>query len=338
MIRSIQISKLRGIREGKLDDLTPLTVLVGPNSSGKSTVLDAILIGASPTPAEALGRAVEHRSRIINGARWLLWRAGEDGGARIVAKSAAGRSRECSITLGSVARSEAEQTELELKVLAGGYSAKAVLSYAPSTNDYLCRTDFDVNQLKLAGVSAVRFVEPWTIGVVKQLVELYSDAKQLGRIESVNAGVREVLPDVKTIEVLVESGVPLLHLERGNRSLQVGAEGDGVQSVLRLALELASRPGGTILLEEPETHQHPATLVTTAKVIAAAVRSGVQIILATHSLELIDALVAALGEDPTELAKLSVVSLRLDDGRLVSSRLDGEQVARSRENLAMELR
>lgn len=338
MIRSIKISKLRGIREGALDELTPLTVLVGPNSSGKSTVLDAILIGASPTPADALGRAVRHRSKVINGARWLLWRAGEDGPARIQAESSSGRSRVCSVTLGPVARVESEQTELELSVTADNYSAKAVVSYSPATNDYVCRTDLDVNRLRLGGVSGVRFVEPWTIGVVKQLVNLYSDAKQLGRIESVNAGLREVLPDVRAIEVLVESGVPLLHLERSNRSLQVGAEGDGVQSVLRLALELASRPGGTVLLEEPETHQHPATLITTAKVIAAAVRVGVQIVLTTHSLELIDALVAALGEDPAELAKLSVVSLRLDDGRLISSRLNGEQVASSRENLAMELR
>jgi len=338
MIQTIQISKLRGILEGSLEGLTPLTVLVGPNSSGKSTVLDAILIGASPRPADALGRAVRHRAKMVNGARWLLWRAGEDGPARIDARSAAGRSRSCSVALGVVARTESEQTELELTVNADSYSAKAVVAFTPATNDYVCRTDLDVNRLRLVGVSGVRFVEPFTIGVVRQLVDLYSEAKQLGRSESVNAGIREVLPDVKAIEVLVESGVPLVHLERSNRSLQVGAEGDGVQSVLRLALELASRPGGTVLLEEPETHQHPATLVTSAKVIAAAVRVGVQVVLTTHSLELIDALVAALGSDESELAKLSVVSLRLDDGRLVSSRLDGPSVASARDNIAMELR
>ena len=37
MIRSIAISHLRGIQQGQLDGLTPITVLVGPNNAGKST-------------------------------------------------------------------------------------------------------------------------------------------------------------------------------------------------------------------------------------------------------------------------------------------------------------
>ncbi len=48
MIRSVEIKGLRGIQEGKLDDFTPLVILVGTNGSGKSTVLDAMLIGANP--------------------------------------------------------------------------------------------------------------------------------------------------------------------------------------------------------------------------------------------------------------------------------------------------
>ena len=38
MIKSVTIKNLRGIREGELSELTPLVVLVGPNSSGKSTL------------------------------------------------------------------------------------------------------------------------------------------------------------------------------------------------------------------------------------------------------------------------------------------------------------
>ena len=45
MIKSIEIENLRGIQNGKLEDFTPLTILVGPNSSGKSTVLDAMFLG-----------------------------------------------------------------------------------------------------------------------------------------------------------------------------------------------------------------------------------------------------------------------------------------------------
>ena len=41
VIKSIEIENLRGIRQGKLEDLTPLVVLKGPNGCGKSREPDA---------------------------------------------------------------------------------------------------------------------------------------------------------------------------------------------------------------------------------------------------------------------------------------------------------
>jgi hypothetical protein len=76
VIESVEIKNLRGIREGRLNQLTPLTVLVGPNSSGKSTVLDALLIAASLSPGDAVGKAVNRRATRDADARWLLWRQG----------------------------------------------------------------------------------------------------------------------------------------------------------------------------------------------------------------------------------------------------------------------
>ena len=46
MISSIEIKNFRGIQDGKLENLTQLTILVGPNGSGKSAILEALLIGA----------------------------------------------------------------------------------------------------------------------------------------------------------------------------------------------------------------------------------------------------------------------------------------------------
>src|SRR5579862_2418909 len=80
MIRSIEIKGLRGIQEGKHDDLTPLVVLVGTNGSGKSTILDALLIGASPRPGAVVKLFATGRARVEHDPRWFLWRVGHGEG------------------------------------------------------------------------------------------------------------------------------------------------------------------------------------------------------------------------------------------------------------------
>lgn len=49
MIRKIRFYNFRGIRKGKLE-LSPLTILIGANGSGKTTVLEALLLTHGTKP------------------------------------------------------------------------------------------------------------------------------------------------------------------------------------------------------------------------------------------------------------------------------------------------
>ena len=44
MLRSLEIQNFKGIKQGKLEDLAQVNVLVGRNNSGKSTILDALIL------------------------------------------------------------------------------------------------------------------------------------------------------------------------------------------------------------------------------------------------------------------------------------------------------
>jgi hypothetical protein len=153
--------------------------------------------------------------------------------------------------------------------------------------------------------------------------------------------VRELLgaivPGLSDIAILANRrDEPILHLIFADKTVPVELAGDGVRTMLRLSLELASKSGGLVLIEEPEVHQHPKALQQSAKVLLASVRRGLQIVLATHSLEMIDALLLEATQD--DLPLLSTYRLKLDNGVLASSRLDGEQVAFARGQIEDDLR
>src|SRR5207249_855515 len=136
-----------------------------------------------------------------------------------------------------------------------------------------------------------------------------------------------VMPSIRNVEILTENGKPIVYLVFDKYSVPATLCGDGIQSLLRLTLQISSA-AGVMLLEEPEVHQHPGAMYRTARVIVAAVRRNIQVFLTTHSLELIDALVSESSEE--DFAKFSLYRIVLEDGALKSSRLAGPDVAFAR--------
>lgn len=346
VIESVEIKNLRGIREGALTALTPLTVLVGPNSSGKSTILDALLIGAGNSPGEDVGRAVNRRATRDADARWLLWRQGSEG-ATTLDVGADGKSRRHSTLSWSseVPRALAERLRefgrpspfslVEIICEGRGY-ASAQTAFA-ADNSYECRHAPDVLPDELIIEPAVSFLDMRGVGLGTPLTQLYTEVVTQGRREDVRELLSAIVPGLRNLEILVSHRMePVLHLVFADKSVPVALAGDGVRTMLRLSLELASRGRGLVLVEEPEVHQHPKALQQSAKALLAGVRRGLQIVLATHSLELIDALLLEATQD--DLPRLSTYRLKLDEGVLASSRLDGEQMAFNRGQIEEDLR
>ena len=73
MLSSLEIKNFKGIREGKISDLAQVNILVGRNNSGKSTILDALLLmrcAFAPidylddfTPDQLLLRKIDRREK-----------------------------------------------------------------------------------------------------------------------------------------------------------------------------------------------------------------------------------------------------------------------------------
>ena len=331
MIQSIEIKFFRGIREGSLADLTPLVVLVGPNGSGKSTILEAMLVGASPLTGDALVQVMRRHESGGSDPRWLLWKAGDYGPSWIAVQAATGKQRVCNLEL--VRGMPAAHTRISYQVHdAGGNHAQTVDAV---DRRYVSHGSLGFRPFE--DLQEVNLVEGYTTGFQKPLSDVYTIAVRNGKREEITDILAKVAPGMTSVEILTENSVPFVYLVYGkDGAVPASLSGDGIQSLVRLSLELAASGGGAALLEEPEVHQHPAAMRQSARVILAAVRRGIQVVLTTHSLELIDAL---LGEStPEGLERLSTYRLLLQNGGLKSSRIPGPEVAFARGQIEDDLR
>jgi hypothetical protein len=188
-----------------------------------------------------------------------------------------------------------------------------------------------------AAPTDVRLVDLPASASEPKLHDLYSRAKEQARADVAIESLREIIPGFQNIEILTDQGQPVLHVNYDTHTVPAATAGDGVRLLLRTCLELSGRPGGSVLIEEPELHLHPAAIYQTALAIHAAVRRDVQVVLSTHSLELIDALVATAGDD-AQIAKMSLYRLGLDAGVLKSSRTPGPDIAFARTTVEDDLR
>lgn len=340
MIDSITIENLRGINSGHLEGLAPLTVLTGPNGSGKSTVLDALLIASSPAPEDAVGRAVKRHPGTQGGSRWLFGALGLE--ARLAVTTVEGGKWERRLEW--IEHCD-ERFEEELMTRRAMPPFTMILLEEDRYHDDAALTqtgfargnEFVGKRSGGSGRSKVPFVRLVDPGLPMPLHRTFTEIMKAGYRDDVYALLADLVPDFEQLQILVEDGdIPALYISSGGRSVPVSLSGDGIQAFIQVALEVAIAPGGLVLIEEPEVYQHPKAIWQTAKALMANQRRGVQTVLTTHSLELIDALVAEASEE--DLERMALFNLRLDGREMVSSRRAGREMAFARQELEKDLR
>jgi hypothetical protein len=184
---------------------------------------------------------------------------------------------------------------------------------------------------------AVKLVDVEAVRAGGALEDAYSRIEQAGKIGTVVRALGRSMPGLTDLRILkVDTNFILNAFCGGQRPVPAYLAGDGFKRFLELAAAAVDTPDGVVLLEEPETYQHPRYLQEIATLLHLVAKGGTQIILSTHSIELIDLLLHA--PEAEGLPYPAVHRMGLFEGRLRATSIDREKAIIARDELLEDLR
>ena len=348
MISSIRIEAFRGIKEGQLDGLGPINILVGPNNSGKSTCLEAVAVVGAASDAREVAKLLLHRGGPPHDALDHVVSAPARE-AKLVISVREGVSYDCRLLIGG----DRDRGQVER---ATGQGLKDSMKRVQATLIYKDGTEKRVSSLssyvddeaKVAksifenGVGcrlfAVRLVDVQAVRERGTLEDAYTAIERVGRVKSVVQALSKSMKGLVDLRILKSGDDFILHaIFDGQPPVPVYLTGDGSKRLVELASAiLGVDPDGVVLLEEPECFQHPRYLRELAALLIESAKTNRQIILSTHSMELVDLLLESAEAEGLDYP--FVHRLRLVDGKLSGVVLNREQAMSTRKDLLEDLR
>jgi energy-coupling factor transporter ATP-binding protein EcfA2 len=368
VITSLEIVGLRGILSGKLDGLRPMTVLVGPNGCGKSTVLEAAGVACAGGRSARAFAALADREWL--GLPGMAYWCDQGQGGRVVARFdlESGQSVEWrSRTVTSVVKTH-NSFDVEAVRIARGDGATGELaqfSVHATINNILQRGQ--ANPWNLSGFALINDDGSVVFGRDRDEIAPYSflgtfadrTAGAKKRIESPRFSsalrdaltaikltpwyddfiryLRELRPNLDSIESIAvgDRDEPFIFEKNPRKGYPVAYAGDGFRRALMLAATLAQAKQGVAALDEPEAFAHPTMVRAMMHLFERAQNDGTQILISTHSLEFVTTLLEELKGIQDRIA---VVGLSLASGVLSPLVVQGADAYRRIVELRDDLR
>ncbi len=298
-ISSVTLTNFRGIREGKVDGLVDVNIVIGRNNSGKSTVAEGITRAAVPWGSSPVfgQRALQtwlrdrHETAPVDDEVRFGGHRDQEAWVEVSFENAATRP----ISMGMTATPH-NSNHVSGRGNVGG--APDCLSFARNIAVFRPpdASDPTIEEHAWERILNVRYDKR----IVTSLSTIYGTAvDQLA---------------------LQPSGRMRILLPQQGRSLDV--QGDGMRAAVRSLIMLGGLDKTLFIVEEPESHQHHGALQRFAMALCQQAQSQeVQLFVTTHSLECVNAFLLAAKEASSEAA---VFHFEVRDGKLDARRIDAE--------------
>jgi uncharacterized protein len=357
VISSVRIKSFRGVREGLVDRLGPISILVGPNNSGKSTCLEAIAtVGAVGEPGSALKRLLRRGGPVFDALDHIVAEGSKDAELEVVKDNETSLVTKTGIATIrdfdalSVANTEGLIEPTRQINFHGALSHQNIQQHTLKTIVFIDSKEKISTPWIQSGqpfsTFAFAFVDVQAVRPQGALEEAYSSIERAGKVKVVVEAMKRAMSCLNDLRILKTDGEYILHaIFEGQKPVPIYLTGDGSKRLVELAAAiLGVDERGVVLLEEPECFQHPRYLRELVDLLLFSAEQNRQIILSTHSIELVDLLLEA-GEEKKAVEKIDggrpfpiVHRMRLVDGKLGATMLDRAQALASRKDLLEDLR
>ena len=308
MITNITLQNFKCFRELEVNPKL-ITVFIGPNGTGKSSVLQALLLLKQ---SEDLNKGINLQGRLVQFASEDLEFHSHDQPPVVISlsgywSSASSRFEyrwECLLL-----DRNSQLIDQPPSIFVGEDSFLIIMRgmrFVPALRgltqaDYSLLGDFK-GDIRVGGDFATQEQETVAALVYSRLVRINDSMKQ---ITGVGFATHQT-PGPERLISLVGIGP--------SGGVHITSEGFGTNSLLQLLLELErTEYGDTVLIEEPEIHLHPKAQAELASVIATeAKRNNKQVIMTTHSEHLLSRLLTLVAEKRLSPDQLVIYSFEKD--------------------------
>jgi energy-coupling factor transporter ATP-binding protein EcfA2 len=334
VLQKLTLNAYRGISGLALDNLTSVSLVVGANNSGKSSILEAVGLFLRPPDPTQWVNAVRHRDvdmSLVDGL-WSVFPSSEalhpedglqESTPLIIEGSVSGNPRRVEARCFASQTLDATETadlSARIEVSVNGDPALTLKFPSPAVGAY------QVPMYRIFTVTPATHYS--TKALVEHLSRVIDEGKKQFAVELLQVFDKDV-EDLDIIASLGREAVRVTHRTRG--VVDLASFGDGMRRSAALALALTRASQGVLLIDEIETGIHSNLLrPVLSKLLVAAAASQVQLLATTHSLEAVDALIAAVA-DQNSGNSFATYWVQRKDGRHEARRYNFERLQRMRE-------
>lgn len=353
-LSSFEVRGYRGLGDFGITDLAPVNLITGRNGIGKSSLLEAIYLFLNRFDPGDLWQFGIQRSqepvtdplvRLTDGA--ITMRGTEDGAEHSLTARYEPRTDPAQVAATQNTGNADLVEPGALAVLLGqgipivGVLHVSIDGEAPDLSDWRqTPRGIVLKPPEALGARPAFFVAAVAPATVKEeTVPEFSHFIKQGKKDELQHDLRLVLPLVQDLEIVANKGQSpyvLATLADGSR-LPLESLGSGMRRLFVLTLAIRMAEGGAILIDEINAEFHHSILEDLwRQVRSLADLLQVQVFATTHSLECVDAAIAAFDQN---LADLAVHSLRRasENGAVRVATFRGESLQGARE-INLELR